>query len=253
MKLKKTVTKLALAACLALGTIGAIESKAPLTASAKTYTYYAHSDTSLYKSKSKDSKVLVHLNQNQKFTTTTSKSSKYYKVKVGKKTGYIPKSKAWTKKTWYYYATSENIDVSKKRVDYIKNPVNLHNKKGAKFVGYEAPIALAEIHTLKYRVPAITYKSEKYYISHTYLSAKKNILPAYKYAKKAKKGEDYMSSLASGALYYSTENSTRSANFEKYLKRYGFIKKPNSSVFMNPYTYTKENSYGAYQYVVSFD
>lgn len=252
--MKKSFTKLALAACLGFGTLAAIQNAAPITASAKTYTYYANPNTSLYKSKSKDSKVLVHLNQNQKFTTTTSKSSKYYKVKVGSKTGYIPKSKAWNKKTWYYYATSENIDASKKRVDYIKDPINLHNKKGAKFVGHEAPIALSEIHTLQYRVPAITYKSENYYVSHVYLSAKKSILPAYKYAKNAKKGQDYMSSsLDSGALYYSTENSTRAAKFEKYLTRYGFVKKPTSSVFMNPYTYTKENSYGAYQYIVSFD
>ncbi|MEB7772408.1 SH3 domain-containing protein [Kurthia gibsonii] len=213
---------------------------------AKSATYYAKPDTYLYAKQSTSSKKLTTLKQNQKFTTTSKASATYYKVKIGKKTGYIPKSKALKKKTWYYYADQANLYGYAKR-SFQATSTRLTNKKGTLFISNETPKATKSLSSEQNLIQVI-YKGKKYYVPFMYLNVGKTEKQLRSYFKNVSKSKDY----AFQSTYFDTYtfyDAKRAKAMQNYIERKGFVKVSSTLSFFNPYTYTyKFEQFGSYKY-----
>lgn len=213
---------------------------------AKSTTYYAKPDTYLYAKQSTSSTKLTTLKQNQKFTTTSKASATYYKVKIGTKTGYIPKSKALKKKTWYYYADQANLYGYAKR-SFQATSTRLTNKKGTLFTSNETPKATKNISSAQNLIP-ITYKGKKYYVPFMYLNIGKTEKQLRSYFTNIHKGKDYA---FQGSYFdtYTFYDAKRAKTMQNYIERKGFVKASTTLSFFNPYTYTyKFEQFGSYKY-----
>lgn len=213
---------------------------------AKSTTYYAKPDTYLYAKQSTSATKLTTLKQNQKFTTTSKASATYYKVKIGTKTGYVLKSKALKKKTWYYYADQANLYGYHTR-SFQATPTRLTNKKGTVFTSNETPKATKSLSSAQNLIP-VMYKGKKYYLPFIYLNVGKNNGQLRTYFKNVSRGKDY----AFQSEYFDTYtfyDAKRAKTMQNYIERKGFIKVNNTLSFFNPYTYTyKFEQFGSYKY-----
>lgn len=208
----KKVIKLSLVLILALSAIIGFN-QTNVSAKAKARAYYAKEGARLYKGKSTKSKKLKLLNQNQKVTTTTGKTAKFFKVKIGKTNGYVAKSQMYTKKTWIYKANYKNILVYKntKRSKWTY----LKNKKGASLVSHKKPGA---------DLIQLTVKGKNYYVSNINVNIDykiKKVQKAFANIKKKTKYE-YVSKTGYFDSYY-LKNKGRATQLKKKLAAYGFV------------------------------
>jgi len=128
--LKQLIKKLSLVIALTFA-ISALVQALPLNkAEASTvYSYYAKVTSSLYNSTKSNKKKIATVPVNAKLSTTTSKSSKMYKVKYNGKSGYVYAANLSSKRvtlTFYVKTTSSfynNTSSKKKKLDTI--PVNM--------------------------------------------------------------------------------------------------------------------------------
>lgn len=212
----KKLMKLGLVLILALSVVAGLNPP-KATAAAKTISYYAKEGAYIYKGKSTKSKKLKLLNQNQKVGTKTSKKASYFKVKVGKTSGYVAKSQMYTKPTWVYKANYKNIFVYKNAKK--TSSTHLKNAKGASLVSHKKPSS---------DFVQITYKGKNYYTTSLNINIDYKINKVRKAFKaiKHKTKRDYESQSAYSNYYYFV-NKGRANQLKAKLKAYGFVENKN--------------------------
>lgn len=231
------MNKLVTNICLAIVLLFSV-TFSPSTSSAattKTYTYYATSNTILYKSTNTKSTKLAYFNLNQKMTTTSKPTATFYKVTVGSKTGYVERAKVAKLKTWAYYTNYTFVHLYNEKNKLVQTA---SVKVGTKLISHQNPKMSQS--TAVERV-LVYYKGKKYYVYEYQLNASKAFKSVSTYYKSLK-STGATSSVDGNVVTIRMKNEKDAALIEKKLKRVGFLAAAHTNKTFHLYTYTKKVS-----------